>query len=246
MNSAIGKLYPSTKFCFILLVIIVSIFTPGHWFQYAMFPMFAVLSLFSRTFVKYLKAYLSSILLIVVLIFAVQVFIVHYDDTVPVWAFIGFSQTGLDASLGITSKIAAICAAIMWFFQVTDTKDMVYAMERANFPKKMTFVIISTIQMVPQMSALSTTIMDAQKSRGIETEGGLMVRMKAFVPMLGPLVLSLIQQTEERALALQSRAFLSKAHKTSLYQLDKRPVDMVIQIVCLVLFIGYVVWMVIK
>ena len=100
MNSAIGKLYPSTKFCFILLVIIVSIFTPGHWFQYAMFPMFAVLSLFSRTFVKYLKAYLSSILLIVVLIFAVQVFIVHYDDTVPVWALLRRLQLFVRRSCG--------------------------------------------------------------------------------------------------------------------------------------------------
>lgn len=245
MNSSIGKLYPSTKFSFILLIIIISIFTPGHWFQYAMFLLFAVLSLFSGTFVKYLKSYLSSILLIVVLIFVVQVFIVHYDDTTPIWAFIGFSQTGLSASLGITSRIAAICAAIMWFFQVTSTKDMVYAMERANFPKKMTFVIISTIQMVPQMSALSNTIMDAQRSRGIETEGDLKTRMKAFVPMLGPLVLSLIQQTEERALALQSRAFLSKARKTSLYQIDKRPVDVVIQIMCLAAFVAYVVWMVI-
>ena len=34
MNSAIGKLYPSTKFAVLLLLVILSVFTPGYTLQY--------------------------------------------------------------------------------------------------------------------------------------------------------------------------------------------------------------------
>lgn len=245
MNSAIGRLYPSSKFCFVLLAIIVSIFTPGYCLQYAMFPFFLFLSFCSGTGMKFFKAFISSIAMIVVVIFLVQVFIVRYPDSQPIWGFIYLSQTGLEKSLGITSKIVASASAIMWYFQVTTPKDMVYAMERANWPKKATFVVMSTIQMVPQVMNQAKTIMDAQKSRGIETEGGVWIRLKSFVPMLGPLIFSLIQQTEEHALALQSRAFLSSAKKTSLYRLDKHAIDWGIQVLCLILFIAFLVWRII-
>lgn len=66
--------------------------------------------------------------------------------------------------------------------------------------------------------------------------------MKAFIPMLGPLVLSSIQQTEERVLALESRAFSAKGKKTSVYVLNKTALDIVLEVLSVILFIGYVVW----
>lgn len=49
MDSRIGKLYPTTKFMITLLVIIVSIFTPGYVLQYVMFPVFLIISLMAGT-----------------------------------------------------------------------------------------------------------------------------------------------------------------------------------------------------
>src|SRR5699024_8184813 len=113
---------------------------------------------------------------------------------------------GLMNSLTMTSKIVAISSSIIWFFQVTSVKHIIYALEKSGVSSKVTFVIASTIQLIPQMLQLSKTITDAQKARGIETEGSMMNRIKAFIPMIGPLVLSSIQQTAERVLALESRA----------------------------------------
>lgn len=92
------------------------------------------------------------------------------------------------------------------------------------------------------MTSLQKTITDAQKSRGIETEGSLWIRMKAFVPMMGPLVLSSIQQTEERVLALESRAFSAKGKKTSIYVLDKSIFDKVLKVVSAAALVAYIVW----
>lgn len=242
MDSRIGKLYPTTKFMITLLVIIISIFTPGYVLQYVMFPVFLIISFMAGTTKQFLNTFFKSIFIIILFIFAMQVFIITNEDQVPVWGFIHFSQAGLATSLSMTSKITAIASAVMTFFETTKVKDITYALEHAGTPRKVTFLISSTIQLIPQMSSLSKTITDAQKSRGIETEGGLLTRIKAFVPMLGPLVLSSIQQTEERVLALESRAFSAKGKKTSIYVLKKSGMDVVMEVLSIILLIGYVVW----
>ncbi|WP_088052561.1 energy-coupling factor transporter transmembrane component T [Virgibacillus dakarensis] len=242
MDSRIGKLYPSSKFAFIILIILLSMFTPGYTMQYMVLPLILIISVFSGTAVNFLTTFIKSIFILVLFIFILQVFIIVNDDSEKIWGFIHFSQMGLMTSLSMTSKIVAISSCIIWFFQVTSVKDIIYALEKSGVSRKVTFVIASTIQLIPQMLNLSKTITDAQKSRGAETEGKIIVRLKAFVPMIGPLVLSSIQQIEERVLALESRAFSSQAKKTSIYELEKQPADYMIVTFCVLILIGYIVW----
>ncbi|WP_313466806.1 energy-coupling factor transporter transmembrane component T [Carnobacterium sp.] len=246
MNSKIGRLYPSTKFACVLLVTLLCMFSPGYTFQYAVLPLILVLSIFSHTFWKFVSAFIKSIFVVVLFIFVVQVFIINNEDSQSLWWIFSFSNIGFENSLAMTSKIVGISSCIIFFFQVTSTKDINYALEESGVPKKVTFVVASTIQLVPQMSSLSKAITDAQKSRGIETEGSLWVRMKSFVPMIGPLVLSSIQQTEERVLTLESRAFSSKKKKTSIYELAKTKADYIITASCLLILVGFIIWRVIK
>lgn len=242
MDSRIGKLYPTTKFMIMVLVVMISIFTPGYTLQYLFLPVFLIISFAAGTGKQFLNTFFKSVFIIVLFVFAIQVFIITNDDQVPIWAFLHFSKTGLETSLSMTSKIVAISSAIMCFFQITKVKDIIYALEKAGTPRKVTFLISSTIQLIPQMTSLQKTITDAQKSRGIETEGSLWIRMKAFVPMMGPLVLSSIQQTEKRVLALESRAFSAKGKKTSIYVLDKSICDKVLEVVSAAALVAYIVW----
>lgn len=242
MNSRIGQLYPSTKFAFIVLLILLSMFVPGYTFQYLILPFMFFISLFSSTAKSFILTFMKSIFIVVLFIFIVQTFIMTNEDSVKIWGFIYYSKIGLMNSLTMTSKIVAISSSIIWFFQVTSVKHIIYALEKSGVSSKVTFVIASTIQLIPQMLQLSKTITDAQKARGIETEGSMMNRIKAFIPMIGPLVLSSIQQTEERVLALESRAFSAKTKKTMIYELKKQKIDYIIVALCGIVLIGYIVW----
>jgi len=242
MNHFIGKLYPSTKFVIVLLVIILSMFTSSPTFQLGLFTGVLILNLLSKTFLNFLKTFFKSIFVLVLFIFVIQVYIINNPDSQQIWGFISFSQMGLTTSIDMSSRIIAVSSVIIWFFQVTSVKDIIHALELAKVSKKVTFVIASTIQLIPQMFKLSQTITDAQKSRGIETEGNLLVRVKAFMPMLGPLVLSSIQQIEERVLSLESRGFSSTIRKTSVYTIKKSKLDYLISLGCLVIFILYIIW----
>lgn len=239
MHSAIGKWYPSTKLMIVLTVILISMFSTSPLVQIILFAVAVLLSLAAGTLGNFCKTFFKSIFVIVVFIFLVQVFIVRNEDSQMIWWFIGYSKAGLATSIGLSSRIIAISSIIIWFFQVTSVKDIVSALEKARIPKKVTFVIAATIQLVPQMTKLSQTISDAQKARGIETEGSVLTRMKAFIPMMGPLVLTSIQQTDERVLTLESRGFSAPVRKTSYYSVQKTGIDRLLVLVCVMILVAY-------
>ena len=51
----------------------------------------------------------------------------------------------------------------------------------------------------------------------METEGKLSTRVRAFLPLISPVVMSALTSTRERAIALEVRGFGASTHKTYLY-----------------------------
>ena len=86
---------------------------------------------------------------------------------------------------------------------------------------KAAYVFTSTLQMIDILSENSKTIMNAQKARGVETEGNMIVRAKAFFPSLVPLILGAVIGSEEWVLTLEARGFSMQGEKTHLFNLEK-------------------------
>ncbi len=122
-------------------------------------------------------------------------------------------------------------------------------LEKHKMSPRATFIIMTTFQMIPQMTESSKTIQNAQKARGIENEGKLITRAKAFLPMLMPLLLSAFTMAEEKTLALETRGFNCSAPKTRvrLVQDSKKQktvrVAMVAVTVVVCLIGGYFRWL---
>ncbi len=84
-------------------------------------------------------------------------------------------------------------------------------------------------------------ILEAQKSRGIETDSNIIVRAKAFFPSVGPLILNSLVSAEERAITLEARAFSVPCKKTTLKVVEDTQTDRIIRglmIAAVVLAIG--------
>jgi energy-coupling factor transport system permease protein len=68
--------------------------------------------------------------------------------------------------------------------------------------------------------------MDAQKARGLELEkGGFMKRIRNYIPILIPLIVSAIRRSLELAEAMESRAWGAVKKRTNLYALKLHPGD---------------------
>ena len=93
---------------------------------------------------------------------------------------------------------------------------------------------------VPESQKLSKVIMEAQQSRGVEMNGSIIQRIKSFVPMISPLVLSTISNNEEKVLTLESRGYSFHAKRTILFPIKKTLRDRLLFWASIILLIGLI------
>lgn len=236
------SLYPSTKALIVLLLILLSMMSSKWQVQLCLIAVTMILALFSGTLVRLIKLFFESLALIVVFLFVLQVFFISYPDSHKIWWVIKFSQTGLNTAIMLASRIIAISLPIIWYFLVTSSDVIIQALDQTKLPKKAIFVLASTIQVVPQLMWQSNIISEAQQARGVETTGSLWQRIKTFIPMMGPLVLSSVEQNEEKVLTLQARGFSNPTPRTTLHHISKKKIDYLLDIILCLILVVFVIW----
>jgi energy-coupling factor transport system permease protein len=124
---------------------------------------------------------------------------------------------GVAFALEIVFRIATISGAVTLFYLTTRPSELVLDLERRGVPPRLAFVANASVQTVPAMAERATAIVAAQRARGLDTEGGLLSRLRGVVPVAGPVVLGAIAQVEERSLALEARAFTRPGRRSLLW-----------------------------
>ena len=121
-------------------------------------------------------------------------------------------------------------------------KDFTLALEKKGLNPKAAFILMLTLQTIPEMKKQADVIMDSQKARGIETEGNVFVRAKALIPIFIPLVLSSIANTEERAITLEARGFSVGEKRTILYDIKETKNDKIMKVILAIFIVLSIVW----
>jgi energy-coupling factor transport system permease protein len=135
-------------------------------------------------------------------------------------------------------RFVVLMTSFSIFFLTTSPDDLGLALEQSHVPYEFCFAFTTAVRFVPVLAREAQTIMDAQKSRGLELEkGGFMKRIRNYVPILIPLIVSSIRRSLELAEAMETRAFGAKKHRTSLYALKITREDTLTLILCLVFLI---------
>ena len=118
-----------------------------------------------------------------------------------------FYREGIFYALHIGLNILNMLLSFAVFVLSTKPSEFVDELEKRGFSPRFGYIVTSVFQIIPQMMGTMNTIMDAQRSRGLETEGNLRTRGKAFLPLISPVVMSSLINTRERAIALEVRGF---------------------------------------
>lgn len=231
-----------TKFYFTLFIFAIVLISPGYIFSFAIFPVLILIAMLAGVAKEFLNIVFKALITVLIFIFLMQMFFYPGEIVLWSWGIFEIKQEGIIYSLLLTSRILAIGSAFILFFRMTEVRDFVKSLEDIGLPPMGAYVVLSTLQIIPEMRRQANTIMEAQKTRGVETEGSVFVRAKAFIPTLTPLILSSIAGTEERAITLESRAFSAPVKKTSLHQLSKSNMDRALPIIFVLVVIGLLVW----
>ena len=96
--------------------------------------------------------------------------------------------------LNIVSLVLAFSGAFILFSKTTPMEDLTYSLEKKGVSHVVSFIILSSSQTIKDLGNNAQIIMDSQKARGIETEGNMLQRAKAYIPVMGPLILNAISR----------------------------------------------------
>lgn len=122
---------------------------------------------------------------------------------------------GVLNGLSVAARIAAILLAFLVVFRSTSNRSVMTALYRLRVSVPFAMVIGITLRMIPQMQAEHATILEAQRSRGVEfNKGSLLGRMRKHTAYIIPLVLRALKITSDLSLAMEARAFDPYAKRT--------------------------------
>ena len=218
------KLYPNTKLwmCLGLSVTVVAL---GN----TVFSMFILASSIVLIFKE--KYYLEfKVVAVAILLMALSMFIINgtlnpvNDYTrAPLYSFslhfftVNFYREGLNYALVYFRRIAPLMAGLFLLFRTMNMTDLGIAMNEGGLSYRASFIFITTFQTLPQLSKEMHQIMDAQRSRGLDTEGNLWRRFSSFIPIMVPVVANSIMKVQQQAIALETKGF-NVPGKKSIYR----------------------------
>lgn len=137
------------------------------------------------------------------------------------WWIIRITWEGTLYGIHFALLVIQICGAVMLYYHITPMKDLMYALEMLGVSHSASYIMLASLQEIINLGRSAQVIMESQSARGVETTGKITTRLKAFFPILGPLFLSAISNTEEKNIAMDTRAFSAPGKPTHLYELRR-------------------------
>jgi len=138
------------------------------------------------------------------------------------------SQEGLAYGLGAAVKIDAMIISGLIFLSATKTEEIVLGLIRLRVPFGAAFAFSLAIRMVPTVIGTAVVVTEAQRSRGLDlSSGGLIRRMRTYIPLLVPIFLHTLRNTDQLAKALESRGFGAHQKRTSFLEIGFHGRDVV-------------------
>ena len=244
-DSILHRLNPLTKLTFAFAMIIPAFFSLPWLAPILVIPTF-IAAFIGKVQKQYLALLLRLILPTIVFMFVMQSLFLPGGKTIifKIGSFDVAVET-IQAAFLTVSRIFVMISSFAILLLTTHPSELMTDLTRRGLPSQFAYVIISTLQIIPQMQAKAQTIIAAQRSRGLDTQGGFFKRAGMLVPLVGPLVFGSLVEVEERAIAIEARGFTSKKVKTSLHEIPDRTSDKIIRWILVILVIistGLNIW----
>ncbi|HKM60830.1 MAG TPA: energy-coupling factor transporter transmembrane component T [Candidatus Bathyarchaeia archaeon] len=232
--SPIHNLDPRVKFVYVISIFVVAILfyqiIPLLFLFVLQIP-FVLLARVQRQWLRSLRgaAFLAGF------IFAVNVGTDYFTS--------GYALTAsnLESAAALTLRFVVLVESFSVFFLTTSPDHLGLALEESRVPYEFAFAFTTAVRFVPVLAEEAQTIMDAQKARGLELEkGGLLKKIRNYVPVLIPLIVSAIRRSLELAEAMESRAWGATKKRTNLYALKLHRGDYALLAITVGILVGAV------
>jgi len=245
VSSPIHQLDPRAKFFYVCILFVIAVMFSQLLPLIILFLIqipFVFVAGVQREWLRSLKG--ASFLATIIFVFN---FVFNYIYRVP---YIGYPPPAdlIEYSLAMTLRFIVLVESFSMFFLTTSPDLLGLALEQSHVPYEFCFAFTTAVRFVPVLAEEAQTIMDAQKSRGLELEkGNFLKRIRNYIPILIPLIVSAIRRSLELAEAMESRAWGASERRTNLYVLKLRKEDIALIAMAVgMLTLAVYVWLYVK
>ncbi|MBD3191340.1 MAG: hypothetical protein GF308_11885 [Candidatus Heimdallarchaeota archaeon] len=139
--------------------------------------------------------------------------------------------------IAMALRLVVLVAVFGLFFQTVSPNDLSQMLVKLRIPYSLAWAISTAYRFVPTLAQEATTIMEAQKSRGLQIDRGRLIkRIRNVIPLLVPIFANALRRSWQLAEAIESRGWGATKKKTFFQELSLHWWDIILIILSLGIF----------
>jgi energy-coupling factor transport system permease protein len=215
MSNALNRWNPLTPLAAAAALVVIAFAGPQPWSPAIVLAIAIAVALASgiggRVLALTMLVALSTFVLLVLLDAAFPDGAAAHQRWVP-------TAAGTMDALAIALRLGAAIAALGVIVVGVPPRRLTRALAARGLPAWAAYLVIASLEAVPEARRRADEVLDAQRCRGVAVGKGTGVRgrLRALPALAGPLIVGMVTESEERALALDARGFDPRARPTSL------------------------------
>ena len=227
------------------LAFIISLFVVNNVWGYLLAAMFLALCIrLSNVPFKFMVKGMKSIVFLMLFAVVFNLFLTPGTPAVTIWK-LKITWEGIEMASKMAVRLVMLIIGSSLMTLTTTPNHLTDGLESLLNPLKKFKVPVHEVSMmmsialrfIPTLIEETDKIMTAQKARGASfSEGNLVQRAKALVPILVPLLVSSFHRAEELATAMECRCYRGEAGRTKMRQLHVASRDYIAMTVTVLLF----------
>lgn len=221
-DSCIQRLHPFTKLSYILLTgVAVYVGPPGWMFDLLLLSINLTMLGIAGVAKEGLQLIIRIMLPLLLFMIPIHGFL-HPDNYTVLFNLSGihFYLEGLVVSLTTLMQLTVVLLTSLLFVLTTHPADLISAVSQTGKSPSLAYILGSPFLLLADMRERVNTIQAAQRARGLNTDGNFIRRFYSLAPLVMPLVVGAIIETEQRSIALEVRGFKSGNPKTFFRRID--------------------------
>ena len=213
VTSPVHNLDPRMKFIYVIVIFVSAILFSSIIPLMVLFVMQLPFVFVAKVQKQWVRA-LRGAAFLALFIFIINIVTSYFGNNFTLLA------SNIEAAIALTLRFVVLIESFSVFFLTTSPDHLGLALEQSRVPYEFAFAFTTAVRFVPVLAEEAQTIMDAQKARGLELEkGNLLKRIRNYIPVLIPLIVSAIRRSLELAEAMESRAWGASKKRTNLFSL---------------------------
>lgn len=234
VDSVLQRLDARTKFLMCVWYVILVFFAYTWWTTGLLLVALLIAIYASRIPLKMYWHGIRPFAWVIVITAAFQILFSSGGHNYWHWGWMSITSDGLVNSLILIYRFIVIITASTVLTATTPTLQLARAFSSLLTPlkylhvpvDKMTLMLSIALRFVPTIMTDMHQIIDAQKMRGMRfNQGGLITSLHHVLPILVPLFVNSFQHSEELAVAMEARGYVTGAPRTQFRQLHWRGRD---------------------